>query len=268
MSAPDWLATNRSLWNGWTRLHERSPFYDVDAFRRGASTLGPVERALVGDVAGRTLLHPQCHFGLDTISWARLGARAVGGDLSDEAIALARRLADDEGSDARFVRANIYDLPDALPDDVPRRYDVVFSSYGVKAWLPDVAAWARVIAACLAPGGAFHLIEFHPLVEALAADGRTIVDHYFDVGPIRAAGRGSYAEPHAPFEHESVQWAHSIGEIVTALIDAGLRIASLREYPFSTHGHLPFTVERAPGEWVVRDGPAVPMMFSVSAVAR
>lgn len=124
-----------------------------------------------------------------------------------------------------------------------------------------------MIAACLAPGGEFHLVEFHPLIEALADDGRTIIDDYFDVGPIRVAGRGSYAEPHAPFEYESVQWAHSIGEVVTALIGAGLRITSLREYPFSSHGRLPFTEERAPGEWVVRHGPAVPMMFSVTARA-
>ena len=261
------FATNRTLWNGWTRLHEGSAFYDVPAFRAGACTLKPPEVAALGDVAGRSLLHLQCHFGLDTLSWARRGARVVGVDLSDEAIALARRLSAETGIPGRFVEANVLDLPAALPPDVPREYDVVFTSYGVLAWLPDLARWARAVAACLAPGGAFHMVEFHPLVGALADDGRTLALPYFATGaPIVQPTHGSYAAPDAPVVLESVEWAHTLADVVQALLDAGLRLEALREYPYSSYGCFPFVVERAPDEWVVAgDGPAVPLMYSVRA---
>ena len=262
------FATNRSLWNGWTRLHEGSAFYDVPAFRAGACTLKPPELAALGDVTGKSLLHLQCHFGLDTLSWARRGARVVGVDLADEAVALARRLSAETGVPGTFVEANVLDLPEALPPGVPRTYDVVFTSYGVLAWLPDLARWARAVAACLAPGGTFCMVEFHPLVGALADDGRTLAMPYFSTGaPIVLQAHGSYAAPDAPMVHDSVEWAHSLADVVQALLDAGLRLEELREYPYSSYGCFPFVVQRAPDEWVLRDGgPAVPLMYSVRAV--
>lgn len=264
------LATNRALWNGWTRLHERSAFYDVDAFRAGRSTLQPTELREVGPVAGRTLLHLQCHFGLDTLSWARLGARVVGVDLADEAVALAERLSAETGlaDGAAFVRANVYDLPGALPAVVPQRYDVVFTSYGVLGWLPDLAGWAEVVARCLAPRGVFHLVEFHPLLAALGPDGRTLAAPYFhDPTPTLVEERGSYAAPGAAFSHPAYGWAHSVGDVVTALAGAGLRVEFVREFPYTHYGGwVPFLEERAPGEWRVRGpGPDVPLMLAVRA---
>jgi SAM-dependent methyltransferase len=254
---------NRALWDGWTEIHAASSFYDVAAFRAGASTLKPIERAQVGDVAGRRLLHLQCHFGLDTLSWARLGAQVTGVDFSERAITLARSLAQESGVEAEFVCANVYDLPDRMAG----AYDIVFSSYGVIAWLPDLAAWARVIARMLRPGGTFHLVELHPLLGMLSDDGRTLQLPYFHTRePERYQVRGSYADPAAPFEHEAREWSHSLSEVIEALLAAGLTIRSFREYPYSPHGCYPFLEESAPDRWTVRGAPVpLPLTFSVAA---
>ena len=153
------LQTNRAHWNECTPIHAASDFYDVAGFKAGRITLKDLERREVGDVSGKTLLHVQCHFGLDTMSWSRLGARATGVDFSDAAIDLARSLNDELGLDARFICANVYDLPKVLHE----QFDVVFASYGVLIWLPDLAEWARVVSNHLKPGGVFYVVEFHPL---------------------------------------------------------------------------------------------------------
>src|SRR5688572_4609621 len=139
----DYVAVNRSLWDGWTDIHAGSAFYDVDGFRAGALTLKPIERERVGDVAGKELLHLQCHFGLDTLSWARLGARVTGVDFSLAAIRLARSLAAEQQLDAQFVCASALEVP--LRSE---RYDIVFTSYGVLPWLPDLRPWAAGAARC------------------------------------------------------------------------------------------------------------------------
>ena len=144
-------------------IHERSDFYDVAGFKAGKSTLMPVEVEEVGDVAGKSLLHLQCHFGLDTMSWARLGAKATGVDFSEPAIALARSLSDELAIDVRFVHSNVYDLPENLEG----RFDIVFTSYGAVNWLPDLAGWARVVSHFLKPGGTFYVIDGHPFTWGL-----------------------------------------------------------------------------------------------------
>src|SRR5512147_3253183 len=138
----DYLNSNQQLWNEWTGLHEQSPFYNVVGFKAGASTLRPIERQELTDVAGKTLLHLQCHFGLDTLSWARAGALATGVDLSDESIALARALSSELGIPATFVCSDILELPQALAG----QFDIVFTSYGVLNWLHDLKSWAAVVA--------------------------------------------------------------------------------------------------------------------------
>lgn len=133
----EYLNSNREMWNAWTRVHVKSKFYDVDGFKAGQSRIDAIEREM-GDVLSKSLLHLQCHFGLTTLSWARLGARVTGADFSDEAIREAKGLAQAVGlSDAQFVCANIYDLPNALDE----QFDFVFTSHGVLGWLPDLPAW-------------------------------------------------------------------------------------------------------------------------------
>ena len=158
------------LWDAWTAIHAAGEFYDLAAFRAGGDPRSVTyEIAALGDVAGRSLLHLQCHFGIDTLSWARLGARVTGADFSPAAIALARELADDLGfPEARFVESNLYDLPRALDGD----FDIVYTSRGVLGWLPDIRAWAEVVAHFLAPGGTFFISEIHPVAQVFENEGR------------------------------------------------------------------------------------------------
>src|SRR5919206_2445351 len=161
-----YVESNRSLWDGWTRLHAHSEFYDLAGFKAGRSSLKDIELAEVGDVRGRSLLHLQCHFGQDTLSWARLGAEVTGVDFSTEAIRLARALNEELHIPARFIQSNIYALPDVLDE----RFDIVFTSYGVLAWLPDLDAWGEIVARYLKPGGFFYIVENHPLTGMVSDD--------------------------------------------------------------------------------------------------
>src|SRR5688500_15473841 len=152
------IDTNRAHWDEAVPAHVASEFYDVASFKAGRNTLLPVELAEVGDVAGRTILHLQCHFGMDTLSWARLGAVVTGVDFSAPAIEHARALAAELRIEARFIESNIYELPLKLDE----RFDIVFASYGVTVWLPDFAAWAKVAAHFVKPGGFLYLLDGHP----------------------------------------------------------------------------------------------------------
>ena len=161
------LRVNQQLWDEWTRIHETSSFYDLEGFRRGGIRLRPYEVEEIGDVAGRELLHLQCHFGIDTLSWARLGARVTGADFSPAAIVLATRLAGELELDARFVRSDLYDLPNVLEGE----FDLVYTSRGVLGWLPDISRWARVVSHFLKPGGTFYITEIHPVAQAFENEG-------------------------------------------------------------------------------------------------
>jgi SAM-dependent methyltransferase len=231
---------NRDLWDAWTRLHLRlpagHPTYDVAAFKAGRTTLAPIERAEVGDVAGTTLLHLQCHFGLDTLSWAREGAAVTGADFSPEAVAAARALSAETGVPGRFVCADLYALPD-LPELRAERFDVVFTSYGVLSWLPDLAGWARVVARFLRPGGVFYMVEHHPVMRLLDPETHDSAGHALPRGyfhrprPVRAEYSGSYAAPEAEEWTTAYFWDHPLGEVVTALCATGLRLEFLHEHP-------------------------------------
>lgn len=226
----EFLQTNRSLWNGWTRLHAYSRFYDMEGFKAGNSSLTQLELEEVGDVTGKSLLHLQCHFGMDTLSWARLGAQVTGVDFSDEAIKLARSLAAELNIPAAFVCSNVYDLPDALEG----QFDVVYTSYGVLSWLPRLDRWAEVIAHFLKPGGFFYIAEHHPFTSMLGDDGLTFEFPYFHTPvPIKLHSTGSYAEPNAPgFSHTEYNWSHSLADVINAVIRAGLRLEFFHEFPY------------------------------------
>jgi SAM-dependent methyltransferase len=266
------FAANRSLWDTWTAIHVGGEFYDLDGFRAGGVRLRPYEIEMVGDVAGRSLLHLQCHFGIDTLSWARLGARVTGADLSPAAVEAARTLATELGfPEARFVESNLYDLPAVLDGE----FDVVYTSRGVLAWLPDIRAWAQVVARFVAPGGRFFITEAHPVFSVFENDGvapgelRLRYPYWEHHDPLVFPVTGSYADPDAEVGDETEHsWDHGLGEIVTALIDAGLRIEALVEHPFLAW-KADFLVEEPPGsgEWrIPPDGPGeLPLMFSLLA---
>lgn len=251
----DRIAENRARWEELAAIHPETEFYDVEAFLAGESSLYPLERAELGDAvgAGTTLLHLQCHFGLDTLSWAREGAEVVGVDFAETAIERARALAAEAGlaDRAEFVRSDVYEVPDRLD----RAFEVVFSSYGTVYWLPDVDRWAEVVAACLDPGGVFYLAESHPFTrvfgEETTAERATLRYPYFgDAEPITVEEGGSYAAPDADLEHaRSHGWAHGLGEIVTALLDAGLRLEFLHEHPWSEFRALDAMEADEAGRW-------------------
>lgn len=258
---------NRELWDELTPLHERSEFYDVAAFKSGKSKLKPIELAELGDVSGKSMLHLQCHFGLDTLSWARLGAKVTGVDYSGKAIALARSLSRDMNIEARFVGCNIYDLPDNLSG----KFDIVFTSYGVLAWLPDLNRWAEIIAYFLEPGGTFYIVEGHPCLQIFdnskGVTGFKVTQSYFHTpAPIRWEPDGDYADKNARVIHPSYEWTHTLGDVINALIKAGLRIEFLHEFPVSCYPWSPFTEKSEDGWWRIK-GDKVPLLFSIKATS-
>jgi len=260
----EWFATNRAMWNELVSLHVESEFYDVERFLAGASTLRDFDLEDLGDVPGRTLVHPQCHFGLDTLSWARRGARVTGLDFSGPAVAAARALAERAGIEAEFVEANVYDAVEALGG---RRFDIVYTGLGALNWLPDVDGWARVMAALLAPGGTFYLAEFHPFCWVFGDDDLTVTYPYFDKGPNEWDEQGSYAAPDATLENtRTYEWTHPLGEVVTALIRAGLRIELFREHDYILSRQWPFLEQTERGVYrLPSDIPSLPLMYSVRA---
>ena len=264
----EYTKSNLLLWNEWTSIHEKSEYYNVEGFKAGKSSLHPLEVEEMGDVAGKSLLHLQCHFGKDTLSWARLGASVTGADFSDRAIALARSLSAELGIPATFVCSDIYGLPGALSGE----FDLVFTGGGAINWLPDMAPWAEVIAHFLKPGGTFYIIEIHPfsqIFENTPDDPELKLEYqYFQPpGPLRFETHGSYAAPDADFHFVEYDWIHSMGDIVTSLINAGLRIDFLHEFPYTGHGTQFAGMERTPGgRWrVTGQKSELPLMFSLKA---
>lgn len=264
------LRVNQQLWDEWTRIHETSSFYDLEGFRRGGIRLRPYEIEEIGDVAGRDLLHLQCHFGIDTLSWARLGARVTGTDFSPAAIELATRLAGELKLDARFVRSDLYDLPDVLEGE----FDIVYTSRGVLGWLPDISRWARVVSHFLKPGGTFYITEIHPVAHAFENEGvapaelRLQYPYWEHPEPLAFDVEGSYADRSAEVKTRTEYgWDHGLGEIVTALVDAGLRIESLREFPWVAW-QLDFLVPDGDHSWrLPPDTPGeLPLSFSLLAM--
>ena len=272
--APDvasFLAENQGLWDEWTAIHETSAFYDLDGFRRGGIRIRPYELEDIGSVVDQSLLHLQCHFGIDTLSFARLGARVTGADFSPAAIDLAGRLAVELGfPEAHFIRSTIDELPDVLDD----QFDIVYTSRGVLGWLPDIRAWAKVVAHFVKPGGRFYITEIHPVAQAFEDEGvepgelRLRYPYWEHREPLSFPVQGSYADPTAPMQATVEHgWDHGLGEIVTALLEAGLEIRSLREYPF-VDWKLDFLEERGDDRWFLPgdlDG-RLPLFFSILAV--
>jgi SAM-dependent methyltransferase len=258
-----YLARNRELWDSWTELHEESAFYDLAGFRAGASSLKEIELAELGDIDGKSLIHLQCHFGLDTLSLARLGARVTGVDFSRRAIDLATGLAEELEIPARFICSDIYDISGTLSG----QFDIVFTSYGVLWWLPDLRRWAELIEELIVPGGIFYMVEFHPFLSLLDDDGRGPVGSYFsEGGAVRYEARGSYAVAESDQTHECFGWAHSMSEIIGELTEAGLVLEFFRERAYSPFPCFPFLEESEPGRFALRGTDAdVPILFSLRA---
>lgn len=273
---------NRVAWNAATRMHNSHKIDQARFLREGGTTLFPEEIDLLGDISGKSLVHLQCNAGQDSLSLARLGAIVTGVDISDEAIAFAQQLATDTGIPATFIRSDVYDWL-AESAHKPVRYDIVYSSYGAIPWLSDIATWARGVAAILKPGGRFVLIEFHPFPMIFEWDW-TVKYPYFAAGePLSFEhGVGDYVgmsgEALAPSgyvegvkdwvnPHPGHEFQWGIGDVATALLDAGLVITGLQEYPYSNGAKLFDRMRELPGKRMVppEDLPALPLMYSLVA---
>ncbi|WP_330230837.1 class I SAM-dependent methyltransferase [Nocardia sp. NBC_00508] len=263
--AEDWIVLNRANWDERVPIHAAGGFYDLPGFIEGAEALRDFELAEVGNVRGRRLLHLQCHIGTDTLSWARHGATVTGLDFSEPAVRTATELALRIGAaDARFVAANVYDAVEALGGQT---YDIVYTGVGALVWLPDIEGWATVVASLIAPGGFLYLAEFHPFSNMLSdEDGRTVVYDYFDPEAQVWDESGTYADPDAPTTaNVTVQWQHSLGDILTALSTAGLRVEFLHEHDFTLFPRF-HTLTGTDGIFRLPDQqPRVPLMFSLKA---
>lgn len=268
------LADNRRLWDAWTAIHTTGPFYDVQRFRDHPDDvrIEPWEQAEVGEVAGKTLLHVQCHFGLDTLSWARLGAAHVTGvDFSEPAVAFANELAAETGlaGRSRFVVSDVYDLPGPLQGET---FDVVYTGRGALGWLPNLRPWAEALAGFVAPGGIFYLHEGHPVLWAIeeeetAPNPVTLAYDYWGGETITFPVEGSYADPTAEVDAELEHgWNHSLGEVVTLLAEQGLRIELLDEKRV-LDWPAPFLRDLGDGHWGWPADQAgnLPLMYSLRA---
>ena len=254
--AVDYKAINKATWDKRTLTHVKSKFYDVAGFKQGKCTLNPLELELMGDVTGKSLLHLQCHFGLDTLSFARLGAQVTGVDISAEAVKQAQALTQELGLSAEFIADDIYDFGARNT----REYDLVFTSYGVLCWLPDLALWAELIAKSLKPGGELHLVEFHPIADAMMGYP------YFGDGAPSVDEEGTYTENCDGSTSSIVTWAHTLADVISSLAGAGLSIELVTESAGSPYDCFEDAELRGDGLYYVQHkGHDLPLIYSVKA---
>ena len=260
MNSP--IKSNKILWDRLADLHIEDPWYKLDPFLKGETTLMPPELELLTDVSGKSVLHLQCHFGLDSLSLTRLGAHVTGVDLSERAILKARELAGAEQLDARFICAPLHELEQTLTGT----FDLVFTSYGVLDWLPDLADWARLIASYLRPGGQLVLVEFHPFLNCFDLESGILQYPYFADGkPITEQIERSYTGTPLGDSFEMNLWAHELGEIFSSLLHSGLTVTHFREYDYSPFDCLQNLRERSKNEFVWKENESLPMLFSLTA---
>jgi len=265
---------NKQSWNKRTAVHKDSDFYDLESFKKGKSSLNKIELEEVADVKGKSLLHLQCHFGMDTMSWAREGATCVGVDLSDEAIKLAKEINAELKLKANFICANIYDLADSfkappLEGFGEAGFDIVFTSYGTIGWLPDLDKWAEIIAYFLKPGGTFYIADFHPALWMMDDNLEKVKYNYFNTEVITEEISGTYSDRTAPIKSIEHGWNHPFSEIINALIKHNMQIKLFNEFPYSPYNCFSNLEQGDDGMWRIKGmGEKMPMMYSIKAVKR
>lgn len=262
MESTDYQKINRKSWNDRVESHLQSEFYDMEGFRNGKNSLKGIELDLLGDVSNKSVLHLQCHFGQDTLSLARMGAKVTGVDISDESIAAAEKLTEALNLPARFICSDVYDLPGELKEE----FDMVFTSYGTIGWLPDINKWAKVVSRFLKPGGEFVFAEFHPVVWMFDDDFKEVKYRYFNSGPIVETETGSYADKKSESISKTVSWNHGLAEVLDALVRNGLNIETIREFDYSPHNCFQHTVEYLPGKFRIKHlNDKIPMVYALKA---
>ncbi|MDH7445023.1 class I SAM-dependent methyltransferase [Aquimarina sp. 2201CG14-23] len=255
--------TNAATWNEKVQIHASSKFYDLETFKKGITSLKQYELEALGDVSGKSLLHLQCHFGQDTLSWSRMGARCTGVDLSEKGIELAKELNAELKLNAEFVCCNVLDTSDHVKD----QFDIVFTSYGVIGWLPDLKPWARMIAERLKPGGTFYMIEFHPIAWMFDyLEDKPILKYgYHQKEVIYEEYQGTYANTNANMISKEYGWNHGLGEVISSLSEAGLTIEYLKEYDASPYDIFPGLIKNKNGMFESSDK-LFPLLFAIKVI--
>ena len=272
----DYRSINRASWDERVPAHAASPDYQLERYAADPGFLSDIVRfdlPRLGTISGLRGVHLQCHIGTDTVSLARLGASMTGLDFSAPAVGQARSLAARIGADARFVQADVYSAAEVLGRAA---FDLVFTGIGALCWLPGIRRWAAVVADLLRPGGRLFLREGHPMLWALddaREDNLLVVRYpYFErEEPMIFDDAGTYVQTDVVFQHNITHvWNHGLGEIVTALLDAGMQITALTEHDSVPWEALPGKMERIRGgEWRLADQPwRLPHSYTLQAVKR
>lgn len=262
----NYFKINKETWNKKVAIHANSAMYDMESFKSGKSSLMQYELNRLPIVTGKSLLHLQCHFGQDTLSWARMGAKVTGIDLSDEAIELAKSLTKELNLEAQFHCCNVYDVNHHVTD----RFDIIFTSYGVIGWLPDLTKWAEIIASRLNDGGTFYMVEFHPIVWMFdyLQTPPALKYAYNQDEVIYEEYEGTYAEDgHTKMVSKEYAWNHGLGDVINALINAGLTIDLLEEHDASPYDVLPDLIKNSAGFYETKDK-LYPLIYELKATKK
>jgi len=260
----EYFDANRRLWDNKTQIHVKSDFYNMEGFMKGESSLRKLELGVLGDLSGKKLLHTQCHFGQDTLSLQRMGAECTGVDFSDKAVAQANALNTSLDLGAHFVCCNVLEMD----QNIEELFDVVYTSYGVVTWLPNLNDWAEQISKRIKVGGTFYMIEFHPVLYMFEWEEDIIKYNYFNPGkPVEEIEQGTYADKNADIAMKEYWWSHSLEAILNSLIKNGFAIKEFKEYDYSPYEIFGGTgMQRADQEYVFKhNNVSIPHVFSVVA---
>ena len=259
----NYQSTNRDAWNKRVSAHLASDFYSVEGWKAGKTSLNEIELSLLGDVKGKSILHLQCHFGQDSLSLARMGAKVVGVDLSDEAIKTAQQLNQELGLDAQFVVSDILELI----GKIDQKFDMVFTSYGTIGWLPDLNKWAETIAHYLIPNGKLVFAEFHPVVWMFDDDFEKVTFRYFNDEAIVETTTGTYADTDAQFEKTEISWNHGLAEVFHALEANAMILKNFEEYDYSPYNCFTGMKKLDERKFIIeKHGNKLPMVYSLTAI--
>ena len=258
----NYFQINKQTWNNRLQAHLDSEFYDLERFKKGATSLNEIELSLLGEIEGKSILHLQCHFGQDSISLARMGAKVTGVDLSDQSILAAEKLTKELNVNAQFICCNIYDLPQHLDE----QFDYVFTSYGVLGWLPDLNAWAKLIHHFLKPNGKLILAEFHPVVWMFDDNFTHVGYNYFNTGALIEQETGTYADRTADLAQSYINWNHGLGEVIQSLLANNLNLKYLEEFNYSPYACFKHTNKIDDRKYQIPHiGDKIPMVYALIA---
>lgn len=268
MDKENYLNVNKAHWNERVSIHKKSELYELESFKKGNNILHQLERNELGDIRGKTVLHLQCHFGMDTLSLEMLGAEVTGIDYSEEAISAACELRDEMKLKSEFILSDVYSLPEKLD----KKFDIVYTSYGVLIWLPDLKKWADVISHFLKDNGFFYIAEVHPASAIFDNTVKSVKDKILKVAFPYFAGQepqmfdeaGSYADKNAvTVNNVTYEWQHSLSEIFMSLINSGLKIEFFHEHSFTVWQQFAWIKKCEDGYYRLDED--IPLLFSLKA---